>query len=128
MNLSNQESICTKQDIAIIIVLLLLLFGFLFGIINTSKENPCYSYTSDTLASDVSVKCIQYIWYNSGCSYKYIIPDNYAGFYTNSPQGTKMIKCDAFHHNSMCGVGSYGNMVEQLKMCNVADINGLSQT
>lgn len=79
---------------------------------------PCRLYDTDTLASTISVDCLQYIW-NSNCRLKqpYLFPQGYTGWWKQSPQGGTMVSCRS--SPSACGVGSYGNILVYMQFCQI---------
>jgi hypothetical protein len=80
---------------------------------------PCLPYQSNTLASSVSIECLQYVW-SSNCQVPYTFPSDYTGWWRSSPQGTKMVSCRG---TLVCGVGSYNNIIIYLPLCHI----GLNQ-
>lgn len=95
--------------IAVLIVVLILLFQ------PTPPSFPCLAYQPNTLASSVSVACLQYLW-NLNCRTPYAFPSGYTGWWIQSPQGTAMVSC---YYTQACGVGSYGNIAMYMQMCDV---------
>jgi len=83
-----------------------------------TSNYPCLTYDQNSLASSVSISCLQYTW-DSFCktSNPYTFPQGYTGWWRQSPQGTAMISC----HSSLlpCGVGSYGNIVIYMNLCQI---------
>jgi len=98
--------------IGIIIVLILVLKP-------NTKSYPCLSYQPTTLASSVSVACLQYTW-DANCKTPYTFPSGYTGWWNQSPQGTTMVPCRG---TTNCGVGSYGTIALYLTFCQI----GLNQ-
>ena len=85
-------------------------------------ELPCATYSPQTLASSVSIVCLQYLWRIAGCEKnKPPIPNDYSGFYLNSPSGTNMVPCDSSHTGNNCGIGSYINIVNNIQRCNLSN-------
>jgi len=76
---------------------------------------PCAQYAGTTLASDVSVECLQYLWDKSCPTRPYSFPASYAGWWRSSPQGGTLVRCSV----TPCGVGSYDNMRTYIQLCNV---------
>ena len=75
---------------------------------------PCLLYSADTLATEVSVACLQYLW-NLACpTIPYTFPDSYVGWWRSSPQGTVMVPC---HITTPCGAGSYQHIALQMQLC-----------
>jgi hypothetical protein len=83
---------------------------------STTPSYPCRMYDTETLASTISVDCLQYVW-DSNCRSKqpYLFPQSYTGWWKQSPQGGAMISCRI--SPSECGVGSYGNIVVYMQFC-----------
>jgi hypothetical protein len=94
--------------VTIVIVLILVLKP-------NTQSYPCLSYQPNTLASSVSVDCLQYIW-NANCKISYTFPSGYTGWCNQSPQGTTMVACRG---TMPCGVGSYGNIALYLTFCQI---------
>jgi hypothetical protein len=85
-------------------------------------EFPCATYSPQTLASSVSIICLQYLWKTAGCEKKNPpIPNDYNGFYLNSPNGPNMIQCNAYNSGKNCGIGSYLNIVNNIQKCNLSN-------
>ena len=76
---------------------------------------PCAQYAGTTLASDVSVECLQYLWDKSCLTRPYSFPASYAGWWRSSPQGGTLVRYSV----TPCGVGSYDNMRTYIQLCNV---------
>ena len=81
-----------------------------------TKTYPCMQYTSTTLASSVSVECIQYMWDSLCASRPYSFPLSYNGWWRSSPSGAKMVSCIS---STACGVGSYENIRLYMQVCNI---------
>jgi hypothetical protein len=77
---------------------------------------PCFEYRSDTLASSISVGCIQYMWNTLCPNSPYTFPLSYDGWWRSSPSGTKMVSCLS---STLCGVGSYENIRLYMQVCNI---------
>jgi hypothetical protein len=88
--------------------------------LHKNPEYPCLAYSPSTLASEVSVKCLQFLWTASGCIQKGMPPisDSYNGYYLHSPAGANTVKCDGFHSGKNCGIGSYDAMRVAVQLCN----------
>ena len=84
--------------------------------VNTNV-NPCYYYSTDTLASDVSIICVKYLWSSFQCSTALESSSSWH-WWIQSPQGLTMVKCNASYQGSLCGVGSYNNIRNYLPLCN----------
>ena len=98
--------------IVLLIIGISVLLALLFQ--PTPPSYPCISYQMDTLASSVSVTCLQWIWNMNCLSTPYTFPSMYNGWWRQSPQGTVMVPC---HGTSACGVGSYRNIAVYLQYC-----------
>ena len=83
---------------------------------NNKPTIPCLLYSPQTLANEVSVACLQYLW-NLYCGSRkpYTFPDSYSGYWHSSPRGTSMVSCS---QNPVCGIGSYGNILNYMQFCN----------
>ena len=107
------------------IIILIIILSILLSIVLAKKttSSPCQSYGSNSLASTVSVECLQYLW-NIVCPnqrYTFTVED--VGWWTQSPQGPVMVSCTNHILSSSCGVGSYGNILVYLQYCR-ADYKG----
>ena len=101
------------------VVMILLVTGIVLAVVLGKKTQvfPCYLYNSQTLASEITLDCLQYLWKANACTNPAIYPPNgYTGFWTQSPQGTKMVKC--FGQGINCGIGSYENIMIYIQFCN----------
>ena len=106
----------------VLIIFILIVVGAVIGILlSTNKQAnlPCSKYSSETLAGEVSVDCLQYIW-NVHCpTNTFSFPVGYTGWWKQSPQGSTMVKCSNGLSGTQCGVGSYGNILVYMQFCNV---------
>jgi len=106
----------------IIFGLSLLIIGIIIAIVIVLQSSPpaypCLMYDSDTLASTVSIDCLQFIW-NANCRTKqpYVFSNDYHGWWKKSPQGLSMISCHM--SPTACGVGSYGNIIVYMQFCQI---------
>jgi hypothetical protein len=76
---------------------------------------PCAKYGKGTLAKDVSMECLRFIWTMYACENPAVFPpDNYRGWWNSSPQGEVAVNCNL---DSNCGVGSYYNVITYMKKC-----------
>jgi hypothetical protein len=106
----------------IIFGLILLTIGTIILIVvllpSSTLSYPCRMYDTVTLASTISVECLQYVW-DSSCRNKqpYLFPQGYTGWWKQSPQGGTMVSCRI--SPSSCGVGSYGNIVVYMQFCQI---------
>jgi hypothetical protein len=85
---------------------------------SSTLSYPCRMYDTETLASTISVDCLQYVW-DSNCRLKhpYLFPQSYTGWWKQSPQGGTMVSCRM--SPSSCGVGSYGNIIVYMQFCQI---------
>lgn len=114
---------CFTHNIScvVFIIVILLVLGAVIAVILTSKKAilPCSNYSGDTLAVDVSVQCLQYVW-DAECPTKpYSFPTGYSGWWRQSPQGNVLAKCINGLSGTQCGVGSYGNILVYMQFCNL---------
>ena len=119
----DQVKLCVRLYPSILIFLLVILIigGATVAIVVLGKKAvflPCMDYNINSLASEVSVGCLQYIWTNTCPSKPYTIPTTYKGWWIQSPSGTAMIKCTSGMNPSQCGAGSYGNIITYMQFCN----------
>ena len=83
------------------------------------NTNPCLSYSDTTLASQVSIKCIQFIWSYHMCTNPSVFPpEGYKGWWNQSPNGQVLVNCNTVSDLTKCGVGTYGNIVIYMRNCN----------
>jgi len=85
---------------------------------SSTPSYPCRMYDTETLASTISVDCLQYVW-DGSCRLKqpYLFPQGYTGWWKQSPQGGTMVSCRM--SPSSCGVGSYGNIIVYMQFCQI---------
>jgi hypothetical protein len=114
---------CINNNMRLIVfILLFIIIGIVAGVISTSKITPfpCYTYSYNTLASSVSIQCLQYLWTKNGClNTKPQIPNDYNGYYLRSPNGLNTVHCNSINSGKNCGVGSYNNIIVNLQFCNL---------
>ena len=113
--------LCEKHRIIIIVFVACLCIGsivvsVMLKSVNTNI-NLCFYYTDSTLASDVSVQCIKYLWSSFQCTTALESSPTWH-WWLQSPQGLTMVKCDAYYTGSACGVGSYNNIKNYISLCN----------
>jgi len=78
--------------------------------------NPCISYTPTTLASQVSIACLQWLWtFNKCVNPPSFPPNDYHGWWNQSPSGTTQVSCA---QSVPCGAGSYGVILTYIQLCN----------
>ena len=116
---------CCQRNIPCIatsIFIIAIVIGAVIIILSSNKtpDLPCISYSQESLASSVSVECLQYIWTQS-CSTRapYTFPATYEGWWNRSPEGATMVSCNGPKKGAACGVGSYPNMVTYMQFCNI---------
>lgn len=116
---------CCQQHmkwVVLSIFLISIVGGIVIIIINNNKlpDYPCMSYSQESLASSVSVACLQYMWMQS-CSVRapYTFSATYVGWWNQSPEGATMVSCNGLKKGSNCGVGSYLNMITYMQYCNI---------
>lgn len=107
------------QTWIILVSILIILSGIVITVMMTSKtySYPCLAYSSQTLASSVSLDCLQYMW-NVNCATRspYTFAADYQGWWNRSPQGANMVRCSS---TPQCGVGSYNNIITYMSFCNI---------
>lgn len=88
-------------------------------VIFTSKTNqyPCIKYTNTDLASTISQSCLIYLW-TASCSLSKYKFDPSNTWWTNSPEGLSVVKCDSIRTGPLCGAGSYQTVVMGIQYCN----------
>jgi len=108
----------------IIFIILSIIAGIIIAVIsladNTTQYN-CLNYGSNTLASEIDIKCLQEMWENCGCINKVSqsIPDNYKGWWNNSPQGGVTIRCTPGMNPELCGAGSFQEIRTNFCKCDL---------
>lgn len=112
---------CDRHRTLLIVLVLCLCVGSVTVSVliknNNIKPNPCYGYKSDTLASEVSLDCVHYLWNLAQCSTALESSPTWK-WWIQSPQGTTMVRCDATHTGTQCGAGSYQTVSLYLSTCN----------
>jgi hypothetical protein len=111
--------LCEKYRMILGILVLCLCVGSI-GISVMLKDTnigPCYYYTSETLASDVSIECVKYLWNVAQCP-TVLESSSTWHWWIQSPQGLTTIKCDASHKGTLCGAGSYATIRNYIQLCN----------
>ena len=113
--------ICDQHRLLIIAAVLCLCVGSVVVSVmiksKTSIGNPCYRYTDNTLASDVTEECVTYLWNNAQCSTALTSNPTWK-WWIQSPQGLATVKCDASHVGIQCGAGSYQTIRLSIPLCN----------
>ena len=81
--------------------------------------NPCNIYKDDDYASQVSIKCLQKLWDSAGCvtKGKGTVPDNYKGWWLQSPSGGKTVLCIPPNTEERCGAGNFGTIRNTIYIC-----------
>jgi hypothetical protein len=116
---------CCQRNMKWIILsafLISIIVGIIVVVINNNKtpNYPCLSYSQESLASSVSIECLQYAWTQScGTRAPYTFSPTYVGWWNQSPEGSMMVSCNGLKKGSNCGVGSYSNMVTYMQYCNI---------
>jgi hypothetical protein len=115
--------ICQWYRNWIVVGVFLLIIGIFIILILTNQTTysyPCLIYDTNTLASTVSIACLQYSW-DQNCATKspYTFSQGYTGWWNQSPQGTTMVPCYNGLQGTLCGVGSYGNIRNTMQFCQI---------
>jgi len=107
-----------KNWITFFIVLLVLGIAVVLVIVSQSSAPtyPCLAYDANTFASSVSADCLQYIWNQVCKTTPYTFPQGYTGWWNQSPQGARMVRCTG---TTSCGAGSYGNILIYMQSCQI---------
>ena len=104
----------------IIFVIVLLVLGTAVVLVIVSQSDvpsyPCLAYDANTFASSVSADCLQYIWNQVCKTTPYTFPQGYTGWWNQSPQGARMVRCTG---TASCGAGSYGNILIYMQSCQI---------
>jgi hypothetical protein len=81
------------------------------------EPDPCVGLTDSSLAKDVPVKCIQKLVVDAGCSKDGPLypPDNFFGWWNNSPNGATTVYCDGNNPWPKCGAGNFGTIKSDIK-------------
>lgn len=86
----------------------------------TSKNTittPCIEYSEQTLASDVTIDCLRWLWTFNKCSQPFSsLTAN--GWWRRSPQGLVVVRCDSKNTGNACGAGNYQKIVTYIQFCN----------
>lgn len=103
--------------------LLLVLGGAILAFVFTSSSSrtfPCASYSPTSLASDVKIDCLQYLWTASGCkpvNGAPFPPIGYSGWWNRSPSGPQAVSCPGHVDSPSCGAGSYSTVLTYMQLC-----------
>jgi len=97
-------------------ITIVLTAAIIIAVTQKTVSYPCMQYTSMTLASSVSVECLQYLWNVMCTSHPYVFPLSYDGWWRSSPRGATMVSCAS---STVCGVGSYENIRLYMQVCNI---------
>jgi hypothetical protein len=88
---------------------------------SSSDSSPCLKFDSNSLASTVTVDCINYVWMTLCPRRGYTFPPDYKGFWNQSPQGGVTVPCaGGAMHSPNCGVGTYGNLISLMARCDTS--------
>jgi hypothetical protein len=116
---------CCQRNMACIatcIFMMCILIGVIVVILSSNKtpDFPCMSYSQQSLASSVSITCLQYMWsLNCNTRAPYTFPATYEGWWNQSPEGTVMVPCNGVKKGTACGIGSYSNIITYMQYCNI---------
>ena len=112
---------CSRHRIAFSILLLaVIISGFVIYIVvknNSTTAYPCIRYNSETLAKDVSVSCLTYLWTQNGCKTAIDSSPTWM-WWLQSPQGLTTVKCDNSNTGINCGAGSFNTVLIYTQLCN----------
>jgi hypothetical protein len=112
---------CSHHRVAFsILVLLGVILGFVIYIVvknNSTTTFPCIAYSLDTLANDVSVTCLTYLWTQNNCKTAIDSSPTWM-WWLQSPQGLTTVKCDNVAIGVNCGAGSYNTILIYTQLCN----------
>ena len=113
--------ICEMHRFMIIVCVVCLAVGSIVITVviksNNTNISPCFYYKEDTLASDVSITCVKYLWSSFQCTTVLESSPTWH-WWIQSPQGLTMVKCDAYYTGTACGAGSYSNIRNYISLCN----------
>jgi hypothetical protein len=105
---------------SILIGLFILVIGMIIILVislnSATPSYPCIGYDTFTLASTVSVSCLQHTWNKACPSSSYTFSQGYTGWWNQSPQGSTLTRCRG---TTPCGVGSYGNILVYMRLCQI---------
>ena len=112
---------CSRHRAAFsILVLVTIILGFVIYIIiknNSTMTFPCISYGSETLAKDVSIGCLTYLWSQNNCKTAIDSSPTWM-WWRQSPQGLTTVKCDNMNTGVNCGAGSFNTILVYTQLCN----------
>ena len=103
-----------------IIILIICISGIVIYTVirnNSTTISPCIMYNSDTLAKDVSIKCLKYLWIKNNCRVAIDSSPTWV-WWLQSPQGLTTVKCDNINTGMKCGAGSYNTIYIYTQLCN----------
>ena len=113
--------LCEIHRIIIIVCIVCLAIGSIVISVmiksNNTSISPCYYYNADTMASDVSIECVKYLWNSFQCSTALESSPTWH-WWIQSPQGLTMVKCDSSYKGTSCGAGSYRTISNYISLCN----------
>lgn len=84
---------------------------------NSIVVPPCSAYGSDTLAKDVSIVCLKYLWTQNKCQGVIDSSPTWM-WWLQSPQGLTTVKCNNINTGINCGAGSYNTIRVYTQLCN----------
>jgi hypothetical protein len=109
------------RNCMILFTIMAAVIGVSLAVLTSSKSAtfPCKTYDGNSLASTVTLECLQYIW-NTVCATKhpYTFDSSNSAWWLQSPQGAFVVRCIGGVITSQCGVGSYANILVYTQYCN----------
>jgi hypothetical protein len=112
---------CSRHRVVFsILTLVLVIAGFVIYIViknNSTTTFPCIAYSSETLAKDVSVTCLTYLWTQNNCKTAIDSSPTWM-WWLQSPQGLTTVKCDNVYTGLNCGAGSFNTILVYTQLCN----------
>lgn len=100
-----------------VLFIAIILMTILLTVRHKISNNPCISYSSDTLANKVSITCFHHLWSRS-CTVS--LPDSYNGrWWLRSPNGGRLVRCIPPHTGELCGAGSYSSITLYIFRCRI---------
>jgi hypothetical protein len=115
-----------NSRILAVFFLLLVFAGAILAFVFTSasaRTFPCASYSPSSLANEVKLDCLQYLWTASGCkpvNGAPFPPTGYSGWWNRSPSGSQTVSCPGGIDSSSCGAGSYATIMTYMQLCKPA--------
>ena len=112
---------CSRHRVAfsiLILVIAITIFSIYIVIKNNSTATyPCIVYNSDTLAKDVSIICLKYLWTQNNCKAAIDSSPTWM-WWLQSPQGLTTVKCDNINTGINCGAGNFNTILVYTQLCN----------